>query len=118
MSACSFVSTAVNEENPMADAETRRYVREDIEVVHSSLNFINDFLRSMLDIHRATGNKIKVHKTPTDVLKDVLEPVSTILYKRAASYDVQVVCPMNMVVMTDAIRLKQVRYLPPNATLE
>ena len=72
----------------------------------------------MVDDYVAVKHGRKQAEYSHDVLKDVLEPVSTILYKRAASYDVQVVCPMNMVVMTDAIRLKQVRYLPPNATLE
>ena len=105
MSACSFVVTAVNEPEPLVDAETRNFVREDIEVVSSSLHFINDFLRSMLDIHRS---HVMVEMAPTDILRDVFEPVSTILYKRVASFDVQIVCPENLAVVTDPIRLKQV----------
>jgi signal transduction histidine kinase/CheY-like chemotaxis protein len=106
ISACSFVSAAVNEAEPMADEETSRFVREDIEVVNSSLHFINDFLRSMLDIHR--DKHITVQLAPVDLLRDILEPVSNILYKRVASFEVIVDCPENLFVMTDSIRLKQV----------
>ncbi|CAB9526880.1 sensor kinase/phosphatase LuxQ [Seminavis robusta] len=108
MSACTFVMTAINEPQPLVDEETRKSAREDIEVVNSSLHFINDFLRSMLDIHKASGNQIKIEKTPTDVLHDVFEPVSAILYKRVANFDVIVDCPPSLIVMTDSIRLKQV----------
>ncbi|CAB9528965.1 respiration control sensor protein ArcB [Seminavis robusta] len=108
ISACSFVSTAVNEPAPLSDEDTQKHVREDIEVVSSSLHYINDFLRSMLDIHKASDNKIKIEMAPTDILQDVLEPVSAILYKRMASFEVVVDCPPNLVVMTDSIRLKQV----------
>ncbi|CAB9526882.1 respiration control sensor protein ArcB [Seminavis robusta] len=108
ISACSFITTAVNEPNPMSTPESTELVREDIEVVNSSLHFINDFLRSMLDIHRATGNQLKITKSPTDLLRDVLEPVSAILYKRVANFEVIVSCPENLFVLTDSIRLKQV----------
>ena len=106
ISACSFVSTAVNEAEPMVDEETKRFVREDIEVVNSSLHFINDFLRSMLDVHR--DKQITVQLAPVDLLRDILEPVSTILYKRVASFEVIVDCPENLLVMADSMRLKQV----------
>ena len=108
ISACSFVTTAINEPQPLNDPETRKFAREDIEVVNCSLHFINDFLRSMLDIHRAGGNQIKIEKSPTDILKDVFEPVSSILYKRVAGFAVQIDCPQGLVVLTDSIRLKQV----------
>ena len=109
ISACTFVSAAVNEAEPLNEAETMISVREDIEVVNSSLHFINDFLRSMLDIYRASSNSITVAKAPTDILQDILEPVSCILYKRLATFEVIVECPPNLVIMTDSIRLKQVR---------
>jgi hypothetical protein len=62
----------------------------------------------MLDIHQADGNQIKIAKCPTDLLRDVLEPVSAILYKRVASFEVEVVCPDNLIAMMDPIQLKQV----------
>lgn len=108
ISACTFVSAAVNEATPLTDEESRKYAREDIEVVNSSLHFINDFLRSMLDIYRASGNQITVQMTPTDIKQDILMPVSNMLYKRLTTYDVIVDCPDHLVVMTDSTRLKQV----------
>lgn len=108
LSASTFVSTAVNESEPLKEADTLKSTREDMEVVMSSLTFINDFLRSMLDIYRVSGKKITVAMAPTDILQDILEPVSCILYKRLASYEVIVECPPNTIVMTDSIRLKQV----------
>ncbi|CAB9521225.1 respiration control sensor protein ArcB [Seminavis robusta] len=110
LSACCFVTSALNEngDKGLADPGTLKTVREDMDVVNSSLNFINDFLRSMLDIHRAAGNKIKINKAPTDLLQDILEPVSAILYKRVANFQVLVECPENLLVHTDCIRLKQV----------
>lgn len=108
MSACTFVATAVNEAQPLQDEETQKHVREDVEVVNASLHFINDFLRSMLDIYQAAGNQITVQMAPTDILEDILKPVSNILYKRLSAFEVLVVCPENVIVMTDSIRLKQV----------
>lgn len=108
ISASSFVTSALYENQPLKDEETRKFVREDMEVVNSSLNFINDFLRSMLDIHRANDNKITIQKAPTDLLRDIFEPVSAILHKRVANFEVIVDCPENLIVQTDCIRLKQV----------
>lgn len=64
--------------------------------------------RSMLDIYRATGNKITVDMAPTDILQDILEPVASTLNKRLFNFEVIVECPASLVVMTDSIRLKQV----------
>lgn len=108
ISACSFITTAINEPNPLADADTRQCTREDMEVVNSSLHFINDFLRSMLDIHKASSNQIKINNAPSDVLQDILEPVSAILYTRVAGYELILDCPEGLIIQTDAIRLKQV----------
>jgi len=108
ISACTFVSTAVNEEEPLADEETKQFVREDVEVVNASLQFINDFLRSMLDIYQANDNHITAALAPTDILRDILEPISCILYKRLSTYEVILECPENLMVMTDSMRLKQV----------
>lgn len=93
-----------------------RVARDDMDVVNSSLHFINDFLRSMLDIHRTDRTEINIKFAPTDILRDVLKPVSTIINKRGISYQLLVECPETLVVMTDQIRLKQVvRYCPLNA---
>ena len=57
MSACSFVSSAIQEDVQERDTESsalisserrRESVQEDIEIIESSLHFINDLLRNML----------------------------------------------------------------------
>ena len=68
-----------------------------MNIVSSSLTFVNDFLRSMIDYHSSMDNKIKVeNEAKTDLLKDVVEPVHAILHNR------------NAIVRTDSLRLKQV----------
>lgn len=110
ISASTFISAAINESNPLRETETQKSVREDLEVVNCSLHFINDFMRSMLDIYRASGNQITVDMAPTNILQDIMEPVSCILYARLAKYEVIVDCPPNLIIMTDSIRLKQVSF--------
>jgi len=108
MSACCFVSTALAEPSPLSDLETLKSVREDMKIIDLSLSFINDFLRSMLDIHRADAKKLEIAMAPTDVLRDVLQPVATMLYVRGANYEVRVECDEDLIIMTDRLRLKQV----------
>jgi len=108
MAAVSFVTSAVNMDPPLADAESQQSVREDMFIVQSSLKYVNDLLRSMLDMHRAASNQMKLNFAPTDILKDVLEPVSSMLYCRGDNFEVTVDCPKNLIVSTDRLRLTQV----------
>ncbi|CAB9502404.1 respiration control sensor protein ArcB [Seminavis robusta] len=85
-------------------------IMEDLHIIDSSLNFINELLRNMLDVQRASHHQLKIDMAPTDVLRDILEPVDAMLYRRGRS-DVKVIveCPhTDMMVMTDRLRLKQV----------
>jgi signal transduction histidine kinase/CheY-like chemotaxis protein len=108
MSALSFVTSAVNETTHISNEEFKKALQEDAEIVSSSLHFIDEFLRSMLDTYRAAADKLEVKLALTDLLKDVLEPVCNILYQREGSVDVTVDCPENLIVATDCLRLKQV----------
>jgi len=109
ISASTFVSSAVNEAEPLVDHETLRHVREDMNVVNASLNFINDFLREMLDIYKATGNHVTVEMSPTDLKRDIFEPVASILCQhRAVNIQLLVDCPDHLIVLTDSTRLRQV----------
>lgn len=109
MSACSFVKAAVNETKPLQAADDVTSVREDVDIIDNSLSFMNDLLRSMLDMHRAKSKKIEVKMVPVDVMHDVLQPVATMLYKRDMTFDVVTECtPNNLLVMTDRLRLKQI----------
>jgi signal transduction histidine kinase/CheY-like chemotaxis protein len=108
MSALSFVTSGVNETTSISNEEFRKSVQEDAQIAGSSLDFIDEFLRSMLDMYRAAANKLEVKSAPTDLLKDVLEPVCNILYQRDGRVDVSVDCPENLIVSTDCLRLKQI----------
>lgn len=107
MAALSFVS-----EHTMAkveDEETRQLILGDTQVVDSSLNYINDLLRSMLDINRAKSGLIKINNTPTDILHDILEPAAAILCVRGARVELKTECTKeNLGVYTDRLRLKQI----------
>jgi signal transduction histidine kinase len=49
MSALSFVTSAVNETAHISNEEFKKALQEDAEIIGSSLHFIDEFLRSMLD---------------------------------------------------------------------
>lgn len=108
MSACGFVVTEVNTPSPLADEESRQTVREDTAIIASSLKFIDDLLRNILDMNRATSNQMHIEMAPTDLLRDVLEPVATMLHRRGDDIDVIVDCKRNLIVQTDRMRLKQI----------
>ena len=90
------------------DHETIVSLQEDVKIVGNSLRFIDEFLRSILDIHASTANKLEIKLSPTDLYKDCLEPVKSILYQRDSVVDVQVDCPNDLIIMTDCLRLKQI----------
>ena len=109
LSACMFVKSAVavgrTAEEMMTASET---CREDVNVIENSLCFINDLLRNILDMNRASSGQLSIHKKPTDIYNDVLMPVSAMLHRRGAPVEVLVECPKDLVVDTDPLRLKQV----------
>jgi sensor domain CHASE-containing protein len=108
LSACSFVSASVNEAEPLVDQESQGCVRDDVRIIEASLQFVNDLLRSMLDLHRARSEQLMLEYSPTDMQRDVLEPVATMLYRRDESFEVIVECPENLMVSVDRLRLKQI----------
>eukprot|EP00543_Licmophora_paradoxa_P002894 CAMPEP_0202449160 /NCGR_PEP_ID=MMETSP1360-20130828/7904_1 /ASSEMBLY_ACC=CAM_ASM_000848 /TAXON_ID=515479 /ORGANISM="Licmophora paradoxa, Strain CCMP2313" /LENGTH=471 /DNA_ID=CAMNT_0049066989 /DNA_START=92 /DNA_END=1507 /DNA_ORIENTATION=- len=118
MSACSFVSTAITDEtHTLTEPETIQSVREDVSIIQSSLQFINELLRNMLDMHRASSNELKIELALTDVLHDILLPVESMLYSRGRGFEVLVECPEGLLVTTDRLRLKQIMLnLGRNAT--
>jgi signal transduction histidine kinase/CHASE1-domain containing sensor protein/CheY-like chemotaxis protein len=108
MSACSFVSSAIDEDKPLATVETTTLVKEDIGTIKASLQYINDLLRNMLDMHKASSAQLGITLSPACLQKDVLEPVATMLYQRGDTFKVIVECPENLFILTDRIRLKQI----------
>jgi signal transduction histidine kinase len=108
MSAATFVAASVHELEPLRTAQAQEDVREDMLVIESSLQFINDLLRNMLDIHRASSQQLSLNLEPMDVLHDALLPVASMLYSRTSLFKVEVVCPDNLTILADKIRIKQV----------
>ena len=62
----------------------------------------------MLDMNRASSNQMKIEKSPICLLRDVLEPVDTMLYQRGKGFQTSVDCPSNLIVSADGLRLKQI----------
>ena len=108
MAATSFVKTAILKDPPLVDEEARQQARDDVGVIESALTFVNDLLRNMLDMHRAADKQLKVSKSATDVLHDVLEPVHAMLHQKRDRVELIIECTPNLYVMTDSLRLKQV----------
>jgi signal transduction histidine kinase len=107
MTAHSFVISGIRDSTNLLDEE-RKALQDDAKIVNSSLLFIDEFLRSMLDMYRAAANKLEVKMAPTDLLKDIMEPVCSMLYQREGSVDVTMDCPENLIIATDCLRLKQI----------
>ena len=109
LSACMFVKSAVapgrTAQEMLVASET---CREDINVIENGLCFINDLLRNILDMNRASSGQLSIHKKPTDIYNDVLMPVSAMLNRRGAPVEIIVNCPNDLIVNTDPLRLKQV----------
>lgn len=108
MTACSFVKTEVSKEKPLATDDARNTTIQDVNIIDSSLKFVNDLLRTMLDIHRAVDKQLSLNLTPTDVLHDILEPVEGMLVQKGDKVTVSVDCPRDLFVVTDSLRLKQI----------
>jgi signal transduction histidine kinase len=109
LSACAFVAAAVSDvTKSLVGLDERKTVLDDIHIIDSSLHFINDLLRNMLDMQRASSNQLNIHFAPTDILSDVVMPVDAMLYRRGSPFKVEVLCPENLIVSTDQLRLKQI----------
>ena len=108
LSACSFISASLDDSQAMETDNGRQLAKDDLYIVDSSLHFINDLLRNMLDLHRASAKQLLLSETPTALLDDVLQPSMSMLYCRDPNVSVSVNCPSDLVVSADRIRLKQI----------
>ena len=95
-------------QTPNHSAEEHQVLEDDIHIMDASLQFINELLRNMLDMQRAAHQQMNISMAPTDILRDVLEPVASILYLRGNKVEIITECPPNIVVESDRLRLKQV----------
>lgn len=108
MAALNFVKIEMAKPEPLQTKSDITQFNDDIRTVDNSLLFVNDLLRNMLDMHRASTKQLQVTKTPTDLLHDVLEPVGSMLFQRGSKVKILVECPPGLHVVTDPLRLKQV----------
>jgi len=83
-------------------------LREDLGIVEQSLRFVNELLRSLLDTQRASTGHLTLVLTPVDLLRDIFEPVQSMVYVRDMNFEVQIDCPEGLVVLADRLRLQQV----------
>ena len=70
VSASSFVAATISQDNPLATEEAVCACRGDVHIIQSSLKFINDLLRSLLDVQKAASNKSRSQIRPTDICSD------------------------------------------------
>lgn len=111
MSACSFVKVAlVGGGQAFQDESFCDNVRQDMDIIDNSLDFVNVLLRDMLDTHRISSRELKIEARPTDIYNDILKPVDSMLYRRGNNQiQVEINCvPADLIVNTDPLRLKQV----------
>ena len=108
ISACTFVSSAIEGEKPLSTNDSKAAVQEDVGVIKSSLQYVNDLLRNMLDMHKASSGQLEVHLSPLCVKEDVFDPVITMLHQREHAFEVEVDCPSSLAIISDRIRLKQI----------
>jgi signal transduction histidine kinase len=78
-----------------------------VNIIETSLSFINDLLRNMLDMHRAASHQLIIDNSHVDILHDILQPVSSMLYRRDCLFEVLIDCPPHLICNTDRLRLKQ-----------
>ena len=100
-----FVTSAVQSDY---NENTRDSVREDAKIISASLRFINDLLRNMLDVQRATRDQMELEMDLLDILHDVFQPTACMIYSRDTNFKVEVDCPAGLVVRSDKLRLQQV----------
>jgi hypothetical protein len=65
----------------------------------------------MLDMHRAASHQLQVEWAFVEVLRDILEPVANMIYRRGAPFEVLIDIPpvhQNLIIETDPLRLKQI----------
>jgi signal transduction histidine kinase len=111
LSACSFLENNHCRKGNDARKDDSDYnqITEDLTVISSSLAYINDLLRSLLDTNKIACGQLTLHVTPTDIVRDILEPVKSMLHHRDTPFSFYVDCPHgDLVVPVDRLPIKQV----------
>ena len=61
----------------------------------------------MLDLNRG-NTEITIRSLPTDIKRDILQPVASMIYHRDETFAVEVECCDSLIVSVDRLRLKQI----------
>jgi len=101
-------STTTSNEIVTKDKRLSDTVSGDVHIIETSLRFINELLRSILDMNRAQNNQMTLENEEVDVFHDLFEPVSSMIYKRDGAFEFLVECPENLIILGDKLRLQQV----------
>jgi len=67
-------------------------VAGDIELIRTSLHFINDLLGSMIDLNKVFAGKATFKVVSTELYHDVLLPVRSMLRREASSLELKIDC--------------------------
>ena len=108
ISASTFLNGTLHGKDPITDPLVHQSLRDDAAIIDSSVRFINDLLRSMLDLHKAKNEKMSFEYQAVDMKEDIFEPVRSMIYTRDTKFHVNIDCPPSFLVHTDKIRIQQV----------
>ena len=103
-----FVGEAIHEEKSLSNNEAIESFQEDVHVIQSSLTFVDELIKSMLDMHKAENNELHVQEKSTKLATDVFETVRTVVDSKHNPFEFLVDCPPDLTVKTDALKLKQI----------
>jgi len=107
LSATTFASSIVKSDKPINEEE-RRTLDENLTVVDRSLRFVSDLMRNILDVHRASSDRMTLNMETVGLKEDVFEPVSSIIYTRDTNFKMEIDCPADLLVHSDKLRLNQI----------
>ncbi|KAL7559966.1 hypothetical protein ACA910_022456 [Epithemia clementina (nom. ined.)] len=88
--------------------DLRKSLLDDLQIIDTSLCFVNDFLQSMLEMHRASVQEVEFDMRPVNLLEEVFTPVCTMLNQRCLQFTVTCDCSKDLVVSTYPLCLKQI----------
>jgi CheY-like chemotaxis protein len=107
LSASTFLNSTLQRRDNLSEKE-HQSLQEDAGIVDGSLRFINDLLRSMLDVHKAASKKMTLEYAQVGLHEDIFEFVGSMIYTRDTKFQVEIDCPRNLMVQTDKLRFQQV----------
>jgi signal transduction histidine kinase/CheY-like chemotaxis protein len=90
-----------------SEVDKSSQIGKDLLLVERSLRYINDLLSDLLDIHSLESGDLPTRMSPMNVY-DVLVSVADILRQTSSDVTITVMCPPDVQIRGDFIRLKQV----------